>query len=452
MARKKWIVIGLSVAILSISFGAIAVADFDGDQVKGWDEMFEVGANPFVHNPALNYAIPRGINDAHLLNMFLQIEADGLDSNEKAFIDFVSGLNDTSWQKVVDYFLADGRISDEEKELVEMLRYLSRPSQQKFADVFFSDEKLDGDEEKVIDFLCYIRSGLIPENVKKYYPVNRVTGLDEVGAIQMNFINSVLENGIINETELQSLGKLANERWYVTKDIINSTMINSKVLNEDLDGDSLSNLDEIMQGTNPLNKLENDPSNLCQRYAVLVASCASKDGDPLLDRTLMKEMCIYLARNGYNDDNVLLIIDPSPNSEWVKNLAIQPDFLVEYDDAGQAVSGAREAEATYFLERTRNLPSDGNDQVFISINSHGNPNALRIGRPILIDEFNTALQFRCGEAILTLDSCFAGNFIEWLNKLYENPNLLLIAGGIDIETTSMVGPEIMKGLDSSKSV
>ena len=98
------------------------------------------------------------------------------------------------------------------------------------------------------------------------------------------------------------------------------------------------------------------------------------------------------------------------------------------------------------------MPSDGNDQVFISINAHGNGNTFLIGRDILLDEFTKALQFRCGEAILTVDACYSGHFIHWLNEFYENPNLLSIAGGMDIETTSMVGLEILKGLDSSLSV
>jgi hypothetical protein len=317
----------------------------------------------------------------------------------------------------------------------------------------FADGKISESESKLINFLYFIREDLIPDCASKYYVFNEVTNIDDVGVIQSNLVDSVLQNDIIDENELQTFDRLVDERWHVARDIINSTMINTQVLSEDWDGDSKSNKDEIMQGTNPLNKLENDPNNLCNRYAVLVASSASKDGDTLCDLSLTEEMCDYLVRNGYNDDNVLLIIDPGPKfSERAKSLAIQPDFLVEYDSAGQAASGSREAEATYFIERTGNLPSDGNDQVFISINAHGNGNTFLIGRDILLDEFTKALQFRCGEAILTVDACYSGHFIHWLNEFYENPNLLSIAGGMDIETTSMVGLEILKGLDSSLSV
>ncbi len=227
------------------------------------------------------------------------------------------------------------------------------------------------------------------------------------------------------------------ERWYIAKDIINSGMVNVAVLNGNWDGDlrdgnPLRNIDEIIAGTNPLNRLEVDPNDPSERYAVLVFSCASQEDWrqlPMAKIDVENAGTIYkmFLKNGYSADNILLIVDPGPElAENNVTTGMAIDFKVEYRN-GQVVSDSRAKMADYFLKQTANLPSDENDMIIIHESAHGNSSAIRLGRIMDFAEFNEALQMKFGQLISIFASCSSEGYIDSLNKLNANPNMLLMA-------------------------
>jgi hypothetical protein len=419
LVRKKWIAVALAVVVVLASFSIVAVTEFDGDHVKTWDEWLKYATDPFSYNPVLKYTVDHDITDPSLVKLILSLEDGGLDSDKKAFINYVSDLDNSLQQKVVDSFLAD--------------------------------EKLSMNEKKVIDFLDYINTELIPKDAKIYYTDQ------EISDIKYNLINSILDNGKVDDIELQALEKLKTERWYVARDIINSGMINAGVLNENWDSDlkdekPLSNIDEIRQGTNPLNKLENDPSNLSNRYAVIAAPTGFVSND--FEVKEMEKICEILKKNGYTDDNVFFVLDPGAGQiELVKDLPIKPDYEVKYIN-GERVPGDRPAQADHFLNYIKNLPSDENDLIFIYDTSHGNENSFYMGRSVDVSEFNGALsQMKCGESIIIFNICEGGAFVRSLHNLNQNPNMLLVSTLSETEYSGR-GDEVvslLKHLDSGVS-
>ena len=125
MVKKKWLVPPAIIAILVASFGVVLAVDLDDDEVNGWDELFIFGSNPFAFNSAMVYADYIGIDDAEIVNMFLSLEPDGLDDSDIEFMDSVSGLEESSQHKIVNYFLEDKQLASEEKKLIETIGYLS---------------------------------------------------------------------------------------------------------------------------------------------------------------------------------------------------------------------------------------------------------------------------------------------------------------------------------------
>ena len=104
-----------------------------------------------------------------------------------------------------------------------------------------------------------------------------------MNSIGKRLINSIYTDGKFSKKEADVLKKLFNnnwsKRWWIVRDIINSGMVNEKYFNEDWDKDGLTNLNEIMQETNPLNELETDPRNWSERYAVIASSIGYFNND-----------------------------------------------------------------------------------------------------------------------------------------------------------------------------
>lgn len=149
---RRWLYAAIGIGVVAlVSFAIVAATDLDGDDAIGWDECFTYNTNqgpfgPFIHNSAIKYAIDRGMTDTNLIKMFLPMEADGLDSGEKAFMDYVTGFDAPLQQKVVDGFLSDGRLSSDEVHQIEFLKQFPKTEQVGFIESGkFADFNWDGD-------------------------------------------------------------------------------------------------------------------------------------------------------------------------------------------------------------------------------------------------------------------------------------------------------------------
>lgn len=286
------------------------------------------------------------------------------------------------------------------------------------------DGMLDGNEREFIDHLHYINS-LIPQDVRHYYTDKDIISLQE------KLVNSVLSDGQVSNNEVVALGYLEGfNRWEIQRDVINSEMIDDRYLGENWDGDKsktgkqLTNITELEQGTNPLNDLETDPSNLSERYAVIAAFSNvfldSQDPSILVPTDLIShdalEFYHLLRMNGYGDDHVSLFLyhidqkmedigpgvpipKPIPNSVsgWIENkdnpnddIDGIDDYILPDDDwqwegdnewAGKnLLSDLGPVQIDYenervtlenFLNEVSDLPTDENDVIFIYHASHG---------------------------------------------------------------------------------
>jgi len=299
---------------------------------------------------------------------------------------------------------------------------------------------------------------IIPKDIKIYY------SKEELNSIGYKLINSIYADGKFSKEEADVSKKLFSnnwsKRWWIVRDIINSGMINEKYFNEDWDKDGLTNLNEIMQETNPLNELETDPRNWSERYAVIVSPTG-------FNIRRIRKICEILVKNGYDDKHIYLTlnplysnlgkIDPRKEKEWYfpvtggeevkKGSETIKDYPLKIDHIGPC----KPILAEYFLKDLKELPSDPNDQILIYTDSHGNCEAIYLGRDVFAKELNEVLKkVSYGEAIIVVSASYAGGFVE---KLNGNPNLLRI--GIQSATESSQNPFMvffLMRLDSGLSI
>jgi hypothetical protein len=374
---RKWILpIFIIVVILTSGFVLLGLQDMDHDGANGFSEWFtyNTGANgPFVGNSLLNSTIRYGRQN---------------------------NITDSS-----------------------------------FIVLLYKVESGQSQYPQLTSFFDFINNQLIPQEARSYFTSNEIIN------IKANLLKSVLQNGEVDSIELQALETLKTERWWIVKDIINSGMINSVALNENWDNDSangqpLNNIDEIMQKTNPLNRLEVTPNNQSNRYAVIADAMGFTDND--FEVLYQKQLLGELIKNGYTNQNIYFVFDPGLGQRFMVNqLPIVPDFQVTYDSSDienaanpnyNAAVESRKTEGNYFISCLKNLPSDYNDEVIIYDISHGCEMYLHIGRDVNVDEVSSALNLlKFGEAIVITDICHAGGFIENLNnRVNNNENMLLI--------------------------
>jgi len=388
--KKVWVVLLVAVLISGCWVFTDYLpkhSDSDGDGLSDWDETYVHGTDPKNSDTDMD-----GLRDG------LEV-ANGLDPLRK--------------NPCVAYALS---LDFSVENSLEM----------KVLDV---DEVMSENEKKFIDYCNFIVKSLIPEETRRYYLDEEILGY------QRALIESILPDGI-SDSELRAIDGLRTnfaKRWYVQRDIICSGMVSSRNLDEDWDKDStngkhLSNLDEILQGTNPLNDLETDPNNLSERYAILVNSAAIPG-----DADLNLEIYHLLKRNGYNDRNIELFFSllemhkdtfdtlaKISDFPWLNGKHSLKDFRVEID-----YEGYDNITPSNFLNSIRNLPSDENDMIFVYYVGHY---YLLGGRgDVSPSEMNRALNsIKYGKSIFLVESCYAERYVKDLGQPYSPRGLLAI--------------------------
>jgi len=145
-----------------------------------------------------------------------------------------------------------------------------------------------------------------------------------------------------------------------------------------------------------LNELETDPSNLSERWAILV------NGRDISDWNVA-ETYQLLKRNGYDDSHIIFFHwndNPEPLSggghvippalfPWLKQTIPERNwgiwYIVNYPNS-EIDYETSEVTVENFLNAVKNLSSDDNDIVFIYYFGHG-------GTPFLSDGFVEAEEF-----------------------------------------------------------
>ena len=374
--KRRWKYLACGAALFAL--GAGLALDLDGDNVIGFNEITKYHTNSIKRNPALEYAVNHGVKNPTLASYVIPLESDGkLDANEKALIDAVGNID----------------------------------------------------------------SALIPKEIRDNYYTT-----EEINSVQENLLKNALANGKISDTEVDALKHLETwDRWWIVRDIYSSGMIDDAKLQENWDGDKttngspLSNYEEIMQGTNPLESLETNPSNPSERYVVMVNVFG---GGFELERS--REICEKLIKNGCKDDQIYLALNPGEDGV--------SDFPATIDHIGNA---GQRSTADYFLNSIKNLPSDENDIVLVCSTSHGNDDRITIGGNVFLPELNKALyEMKYGKAITVIDCCKAGGFVAGLNNNpYELANMLGISQQSKYETSSIPFMKVfVEYLDSGLNV
>lgn len=300
---------------------------------------------------------------------------------------------------------------------------------------------------------------VIPQEIRIYYTQ------EELRNIGYSLAKSLLADGKISPDEEDVLKALSDpvkwDRWWIKRDIYNSGMIDSRVLYENWDGDfkdgkDLSNFDEIMQGTNPLNRVETDSSNLSGRYAILIHTA----GIPGNAKSIL-EVYHLLKKNGYDDAHITLFFNLLPKyQEWFNTICENPSFpwlegnlltdfpvVIDYNLSPSVSSdppagyGYEEITKVNFLNAIKNMSSDGNDSVFIYYLGHGNSQTICIGNldrypwGTVPSEMNEALSLmKYGTAVFVNESCESGGFVKELNKPNPLRNLVAIGGMAENES------------------
>ena len=304
---------------------------------------------------------------------------------------------------------------------------------------------------KLIDYYHQAIS-IIPPNLRSYYEYveeevilgySAIFPSEELDFIGYALVDSLFEDGKFIKQKEEIWKNLMNwDRWWIVRDIIKSGVLKGKNLSEDFDLDGIDNLTEILQGTNPLNYLEIDPSNLSERY-VVIAWLAG--GLNYVEEA--KKICEILVKNGYTNKNVFLTFEPLERKSegWVFSPEIVKDFPLEVDHILQPF-----LLRGYFLDDIRGLPSDENDIVFIHSNSHGNINHINPGDSISVQKFNDVIkQLKYGELIITVNACHSGAFLKQLDM---KPNILAIATMSETERSDNSITPFIKYLDLGLSV
>ncbi len=277
----------------------------------------------------------------------------------------------------------------------------------------------EADISKVIRYINQAKE-IIPPDIRIYY-----TNQD-FNQIGYNLGRGLLEGGI--NPNVEKVLKILNDkekwnRWWIVRDIYRAGMLGYKFLNEDWDKDGLTNLTEITQGTNPLNYLETNPNNLSKRYIIDVELIGRSKTPFNYDLEKMRRHCEIFKKNGYTDNNVILVaLNPGEyECKMLKNFPLKVDYI------GRTYPEYTTAEKIF--DYIRNLPSDENDTVFIYISAHGNVNRIRIGHPspTASDVSDVLKQMKCGEGIIAFNSSYGGAFAKNLYNLLENYNILFMS-------------------------
>jgi len=320
-----------------------------------------------------------------------------------------------------------------------------------------SDGLLDENEKVLLDYVRHIEEGLIPEEIKKiYYQYGEIREgyygdridrdyhywtyitPNEIKFYQAILITTVLSDGKVSDAEAEALKKLVvfekQKRWNIVLDIIASGMLSDRYLRDDFDGDGISNIDEINQGTNPLNPLETDPTNLSERFAILVFG--ADGGCPL--HTVLLSLYHILKKNGYDDGHIFLVLPPM--NAYYEVYMCSPlhgkdlfnDFgTIEVDywyDMSLGLSTQVALESIFGRPPLHGVPPhfdnwresilwikkklrwDGNDEIILFEVGHGRERSREEGDDRYVDWLNLWKPY--GRFVWFRDSCYAGTFFE----------------------------------------
>ncbi|MEM7821804.1 MAG: hypothetical protein QXX38_03285 [Candidatus Aenigmatarchaeota archaeon] len=321
---------------------------------------------------------------------------------------------------------------------------------------FDADGKMNATEKEFIDVLAQI-GNLINDSypeLKNYWTKKELTALQE------EWCKSVLEDGKISPLELNATKRILSwDRLNVIYSIINSSMINDRAFNKDWDKDNLTNISEIMNGSNPLNELETDPKNRSEVYCVNIAGPGWINSE---DYGSFKDMIIvYHLQRKFGipkkiiflfADNRILLEDKiayAPNDLRIGLIDIYIDkykhwnnksLLTDFGPVNFYKLGKFSAGDILNLASQLNSQIDKNDVVVISISGHmgdlDDGGFLWGGRKeteqILVNNYHInqfLSKINYGRALVLLEGCENQKFASNLNVPSPLHDTIAIASG-----------------------
>ncbi|RLF01396.1 MAG: hypothetical protein DRJ59_06125 [Thermoprotei archaeon] len=307
---------------------------------------------------------------------------------------------------------------------------------------------LDENERVLLDFLVKMERDLIPPEVKEVYYANGFVVANysyrlfawafirpnEIKWYQLLLVVSVLKDGKVSSLEAKAIKFLNNYlkqgRWSLILDIIASGMISEEYLFLDFDCDGVLNFKELAIGSNPLNDLETDPSNLSERYALIIPPL--KCGGPACPYMEL-ELYHLLKKHGYDDAHIFLVFpDISTCYEfYMVSFLHGSDLLVDFGKIEIDFPLVRVypeyccpegISLTKVLEEYH--PWDGNDEIIIFERGHGLPCSPEDSDWIykLLNKWKPY-----GRLVWFRSTCYAGSFFEAYFKKEYPENFIGVA-------------------------
>ncbi len=182
------------------------------------------------------------------------------------------------------------------------------------------DGVLDADEQAAVKFAIWVANGMVPKDRTVYYTPK------ELEVYQTNLAKSFMGDGRVSQHEAMVMRTLMDtskwSRWWIVRNVVNSGMIGEAYFFRDTDGDGIRNIDELLQGTDPLHKLETKPNEPSKRYAIVISGAGLSRDD---NTSQLGALFFYheLMKAGYEDKDIQLLL-PTQHLQNPNNLAFSP--------------------------------------------------------------------------------------------------------------------------------
>ena len=338
------------------------------------------------------------------------------------------------------YLLRDDKDLDGIRDEIEMLypysKWLDPQNKSELISRVISflknDGVLDKNEQTLVNFLYKIQNELVPSSIKeRYYRAGEIVEAayghrfwawayivpNEIKWYQLLLIMYVLNDERVSDLEVKAINFLNNyiqqNRWYLVLDIIASGVLCDQYLFLDFDLDGLNNYEELKTGSNPLNDLETDTSNLSERFVILVPPINC--GSPPCRWDAFLELYHALKRHGYDDDHIFMVMPDlyTLPQEYMISFLCHKDLVRDLGDVKVDYYFNTKSYPENIRNMLRNMHKwDGNDEIIVFEIGHGGICEKSGWLYTLLEKWKPY-----GRVIWFRDTCHAGSFFE--NYLYK---------------------------------
>lgn len=270
-----------------------------------------------------------------------------------------------------------------------------------------------------------------PINVKDYIKQNNYN----LSSIFQLYLNPLNDNGL-NENEKRAIDIIANapeekqeEGKVLAKEIYDNKGLTQDILTKLGNLNLPSEKQESVKGLEE--KVIQEPENPVDIYAVIANGADDKTEDGNLfgeNITSVLEFYKLMKDIGVSDDNITLFLY-HPNTEDIINTKTKKwidDYfgptLLSHSKSEVSIDEEK-VTLNKVLDAISAIPSDDNDLVYIMLSSHADPkyNITFPNGRFSYQSLSKAIKKidDYGKIFVILDSCYAGGFLEPLEKVHD---------------------------------